>query len=155
MFQQNLRKIQIKEVVHPPWEIPIHLFGPDEIMGIQDGQIITIKIEHAYQLKCRHIIKSSIDQGGICEWCLAEANNFYPSQAEWLSLHCKSCFHLCSQALCVKGLCSCHGIQIEGNWFCPVCFTLLQKEFERRKFSMNWGSAALKSRDFCKSLFFK
>ncbi len=155
MFEQNLRYIQEKVVIHPPWEIQCYSFSSDEVLGLKSGEYLTIKQLHVYELACGHLVRTEDQLGGKCEWCYAKALQLGDPHASWISLYCKNCFHRCIGSLCGRGICFKHAIQLGGERICPICVIQLVKESERKEFSENWGNLALKAKDFYNSLFFK
>ena len=127
-FDQELRYIDTGLIVHNPWDIETLGFGKNSVLGVYEGQYVTIERIRAFQLTCGHMVTSHEDIGGHCQECFEQAQEEELPFAEWLSLKCKDCFRRCAVGLCGKGLCPEHRAGSEVNekhdaerwkqWYC-------------------------------------
>ena len=97
IFDESLRFVDSGLVVHEPWLIETVSFGKNSVLGVKDGQYITVEKVRAFHLSCRHLVTAKEDMGGPCFGCFEMAASEGWPHPEWVSVKCKRCYEPSSQ----------------------------------------------------------
>jgi len=160
---EALRLIHTEIAIYDCSLLPTVKFGTDQVLGVRNGQYITIQRIRGFRLRtCNHIVTRHSELAGICDYCYAIAQEQGLPNAEYIALVCSfglgrsRCFRRCNAAFCGCGLCPRHsGLQVETRqWFCLPHFDEEDKELYLQEVERKHGKLASGTVGSFKSLFF-